>query len=90
MHQAEKAARPLGLARFAEKSLRRSGIPGKHASGPEQAAEKGLISSEIPEKQASGAEARLDFVGFMRGLKPRLPPYRVFPQPVKARADCMP
>jgi hypothetical protein len=26
------------------------------------------------EGRASGAEARVDYVGFMRGLKPRLPP----------------
>ena len=42
-------------------------------SGGERAAEKGLIRGEIGGKRTSGAEARIDSVGFMRGLKPPPP-----------------
>jgi hypothetical protein len=38
-----------------------------------QAAEKGGTISESPEKPSSGAKARVDSVGFMRGLKPPPP-----------------
>jgi hypothetical protein len=39
----------------------------------EEAAEKLENSAEMDEKRSSGAEARIDFVGFMRGLKPPPP-----------------
>jgi hypothetical protein len=48
-----------------------------------EAAEKLVILCERDEKRPSAAKAAADVVGFMRGLKPRLPLFRVFPQPVK-------
>jgi hypothetical protein len=38
--------------------------------GPEEAGEKGEMQGEKPEKHPSGAKARVDFAGFMYGLKP--------------------
>jgi hypothetical protein len=45
-----------------------------HRNRLQQAAEKGGTISESPEKPSFGAKARIDSAGFMRGLKPRLPP----------------
>ena len=41
--------------------------------GVKEAAEKLGISGEIGGKRPSGAKAHIDFVGFMRGLKPPPP-----------------
>jgi hypothetical protein len=51
-----------------------------------QAAEKLGILGGIGAKRPSVAKAIVDSVGFMRGLKPRLPPGRVFPRPIKPRS----
>jgi hypothetical protein len=52
------------------------------ATGPvapgTQASEKDGASGETGRKRPSGAEAHAYSVGLMRGLKPRLPPIRVF------------
>src|ERR1035437_3710574 len=50
-----------------------------------QAAEKLGISGEIGGERPSGAKARVDFVGFMRGLKPPPPSESSFPAACKAR-----
>jgi hypothetical protein len=39
-------------------------------AGASRAAGKTRILSETPEKHPSGAKARIDFAGFMYGLKP--------------------
>jgi hypothetical protein len=56
-------------------------------SGAKEAAEKLGISCEIGEKRPSGAKARVDPVGFMRGLKPPPPSGSSFSAACKARID---
>jgi hypothetical protein len=55
--------------------------------GPKEAAEKGGMQSKKPEKHPSGAKARVDFAGFMYGLKPVPFTEMSFSAACKARID---